>query len=137
MKFREQRGSLNDSMRTCVELKDHAALVEHCRKLLEAWPTAPQVTNNTLWVEKYTDLPDERIGWGKTYIVGVYGYGVLGYTDAPCADKERASIRAAADKAGCPWCGARYTLRSDGKLPFHGDINGVCFGSNKDLSAKP
>lgn len=88
MKFREQRGSLSDSMKTCVELKTRAALVEHCRKLLESY-SAPEVTNKGIWVQLYSAYPDERIGWKETYMVGLSGYGVLGFTDSPCYESEK------------------------------------------------
>jgi hypothetical protein len=87
MIFREHRGSLNDSMKTRVVLPDRATLIEHCRQVLSCWPTAPKVDDSTLWVHIYTDLPDDRTGWIKTYMVGVYGYGVVGFTDGPADEK--------------------------------------------------
>ena len=83
MKFREHRGSLADAMTTCVEIPDQAALVEHCRKLLEPWPTAPSVNNRSLIVKPYYNEVDKRIGWPMTYIVWLKEYGVLGFTDGP------------------------------------------------------
>lgn len=78
MKFREHRGDLAESMETVVELPDHAALLEHIRKLAEPWPTFPSVTAETVHIEPCGR--DERIGW-NTHIVTLDGYGVLGFTD--------------------------------------------------------
>lgn len=81
MKFREHRGTLADAMHTCVELPNHAALVEHCRRLFESFPTAPRVDEHTVKVMLYTTDRDERIGWDNTYIVTLKNHGVLGFTD--------------------------------------------------------
>lgn len=81
VKFREHRGTLADAMQTCVELPDRAALITHCRKLFEAFPTAPLIDNRTIKVMLYMTDPDTRIGWDNTYIVTLKNYGVLGFTD--------------------------------------------------------
>ena len=78
MRFREHRGSLADSMETTVNVADHSALLDHIRKLAQAWPTFPPVTPETVHIKPYGW--DERIGW-DTHIVTLDGYGVLGYTD--------------------------------------------------------
>lgn len=83
MKFREHRGSLDDAMKTCVEIPDGPALLAHCRKLFESWPGVPLINPKSLVVEPYHMMRDERIGWPMTYIVWLKGYGVLGFTDGP------------------------------------------------------
>lgn len=84
MKFREHRGGLADSMQTEVELVDHDALLAHIRHLLRHYPTAPEVTPETVDIQPYSY--DERIGW-TTYIVTLKKYGVVGFTDSPAVAK--------------------------------------------------
>ena len=78
MKFREQRGSLTDSMKTAVDLPDYAALIAHLRKLVPPWSMLP-ISAATVHIKPYGY--DERIGW-DTHIVTLDGYGVLGFTDS-------------------------------------------------------
>ncbi len=78
MKYREHRGGLSESMETVVEVSDREALLEHIRKVAQAWPTFPPVTTETVHIRPYGW--DERIGW-DTHIVTLDGYGVLGFTD--------------------------------------------------------
>lgn len=80
MKFREHKGGLGESMETVVELADHQALLEHLRKLLEPWPSAPPVTEKTLFIKPHCF--DQRNQW-DTHIVFLAGYGVVGMTDGP------------------------------------------------------
>ena len=80
MKFREHRGSLDDSMKTLVEVKDREELMAHLVRILEPWPTAPPVTAETVKIEPY--IYDYRLGW-DSYIVTLKDYGVLGFTDGP------------------------------------------------------
>jgi hypothetical protein len=84
MKFREHRGTLEDSMKTIVELPDRAALIAHCRKLLA--PYGFEFQNSWLHVEPYAWFDSEKPHWDArikwhTYIVTLDGYGVLGFTD--------------------------------------------------------
>jgi hypothetical protein len=74
MKFREHRGSLDDSLLTVVELKDRFALLEHLTSILHR-----PVTEKDVAIVPYTF--DSRIGW-QTYIVTLPGYGVIGFTDS-------------------------------------------------------
>ena len=78
--FRERRDRIEDSLKTLVELKDRAALVEHCRRLIAADGTPP--TPVTFSLVPYALAPDPSSGWASTYLVMVYGYGPIGYTDA-------------------------------------------------------
>lgn len=84
MRFREHRGQLADSMETLVTVEDRAELVEHCKKLLEpysGWVDFWKIRTDELEIKPYMDRPDTRIGWDKTYIVTIPGYGVMGFTD--------------------------------------------------------
>src|SRR5260221_7816002 len=67
--FREQRGSLEESLRTLVTLKDWPELVAHVRRLFSLFP----VREEEISVEPY--VYDTRIGW-ETYIVTVRRQGV-------------------------------------------------------------
>lgn len=80
MKFRAQRGSLASSMKTEVELKDRAALLDHCHRLV--WPFIVFLDED-LDVALYDPNPDFRAGWSRTYVVTIAGYGVIGFTDVP------------------------------------------------------
>lgn len=84
MKFRQHRGGLAESMETLVVLGNWDELKGYIKGLLWSWPTAPEVTDQTLHVKLYVDRGDSRIGWEKTYIVTLDEYGVLGFTDGPC-----------------------------------------------------
>lgn len=81
MRFREHRGGLAESVETLTELSDRNALVNHCQSLLQ--PYSFHFEPSALKVEPYGGK-DTRIGWDETYIVTVEGYGVMGFTDAPC-----------------------------------------------------
>lgn len=79
MKFREHRGSLADSITTEVLLADRKALVEHVENLHLCF--IHNYDFSMLTVKSYHMQPDARIGWDKTYIVSLPGYGPIGYTD--------------------------------------------------------
>lgn len=78
MKFREHRGLLDDSMATCIEVIDRAALVWRCQEILG--PYGFVVTPEKLHIEPYSY--DKRINW-DTHIVTLDGYGVIGFTNGP------------------------------------------------------
>lgn len=78
MKFREHRGTLDDSMATVVDLPDREALIAHCWTLLG--PFKHLFKEADLKVKPY--CMDQRIGW-NTHIVTLANYGVLGFTDGP------------------------------------------------------
>jgi len=69
IKFREHRGTLDDAMKTVVELD----------ATLPALAAFLKVKPKQLQVKKY--VYDDRIGW-DTYIVTVDGQAV-GFTDGP------------------------------------------------------
>lgn len=71
-------------METLVTVKDRAELVEHCKKLLEpysGWTEFWKIRLDELEIKEYFMWPDARIGWDKTYLVTVPGYGIMGFTD--------------------------------------------------------
>lgn len=80
-RFREHRGSITDSKETEVVINNREELVAHCKSIIgETFDFDPE----KLKVEPYYDQPDSRIGWNRTYIVSIDGYGVVGFTDSPC-----------------------------------------------------
>lgn len=76
MKFREHRGSLDDSMATCVELDPtYDALKEHLKAILAYWPLPEHLE---LLIKPYGY--DDRIQW-TSFIVYMEGWGVVGFTN--------------------------------------------------------
>ena len=71
--FREQRGSLEESLKTTVEIASRSELVSHLRRVLRPMP----VDGKGISVRYYTF--DARIGW-PTFLVTVKGMAV-GFTD--------------------------------------------------------
>jgi hypothetical protein len=82
IRYRDHRGSLDDSMATIIELADRAALIAHLRSIYDQkhfgeWPDA------AVKVKPY--CYDERIDW-DTYIVTLND-GAVGFTDGPVPNK--------------------------------------------------
>jgi hypothetical protein len=75
IRFREQRGSLEDSLKTAVNLKDRAALVAHIRALLT--PSGP-IAEEDISLKAYSY--DPRIE-KQTWLVSVRNYGVVGFAE--------------------------------------------------------
>jgi hypothetical protein len=75
-KFREHRGSLEDSMKTVRPCYSFEELYAYCRVLL--WPWYIEFTKEQLHIKPYGY--DERIDW-DTHIVTLDGYGVVGWTN--------------------------------------------------------
>jgi hypothetical protein len=83
MRFRENRGSLDESLKTLVKLENRDALVKHCQKLLAPYNFRfDQSALEILEISPYSSGPDKRTGWKCTYIVRIEGYGVMGFTDS-------------------------------------------------------
>ena len=74
MRFREQRGGLNESLTTVVNLNGRADLIAYLTRLLNPVP----VSSEDVIVKAYGF--DDRIGW-DTYVVSVRNYGVVGFID--------------------------------------------------------
>ena len=79
IKFREHRGTLDDSMKTVIELRDRPQLIRHLRNLL---PTSIEVTEATVTIKFYSGF-DSRIEWRETYMVQIRNFGVAGFIDGP------------------------------------------------------
>lgn len=77
-KYRDHRGTLDDSMQTVREVADFAALFEYLRSDLASFGFT--LTPGMVDIAPYG--VDSRIGW-DTYIVRIDGYGVAGFTDGP------------------------------------------------------
>ena len=91
MIFREHRGGLEESMATCITLPSRHALLLHLRKLL--LPFFVYVTDEKLHIREYNKgRGDARIGWSELYIVTIDGFGVIGWTNAPCGYDEEPEI---------------------------------------------
>jgi hypothetical protein len=87
MLFREHRGGLAESLDTEVQLTDRAALVAHVSQLLDPFGFKFDDRATPIKVEYYGK--DHRIAvWKDTYVVTLAGYGVLGFTNAPCSESD-------------------------------------------------
>lgn len=76
MKFRVHSGSLENSMKSCTEVKDRAELVSYLKSRSSLWNSVKEESINC---EFYGF--DERINW-NTYIL-TDEHGVIGFTDGP------------------------------------------------------
>lgn len=76
--FREHRGSLEESILTMVLFRTKKGLISHCQELLR--PFGMEVTD--VLIKPYSSRPDKRVGWKRTFIVTVEGYGVIGFTNS-------------------------------------------------------
>lgn len=76
MKFREHRGSLEESMATCIDVVDKSELIIHLHKTLEKnWF---KFDDEDVHIAPYSY--DERTGW-HTFIVTIDRFGVVGFTN--------------------------------------------------------
>ena len=74
MRFRFHRGSLADSMTTAVLLEP---TMEALRRHVDRYPC---YDSQSLEVKYYFGKPDERCGWGNTFIVTDHA-GPVGFTN--------------------------------------------------------
>ena len=81
MRFRFHRATLEDSMKTMVEVDTREDLALLINDDLSNYPSAPYIDANLLNIHWYAN--DGRIDWAETYIVYYKGYGVIGFTDGP------------------------------------------------------
>ena len=77
--FRPHKGSLSDSMKEVVNVKDKQALLNKVIHDLWEFNYEGVISKDTLQVKYYCS--DYRIDWNTTYIVTLEGYGVLGFTN--------------------------------------------------------
>ena len=90
MRFREHRGTLAEASKTLVELKDRDALIERCKEIYSnIYQDGCVLDPAKLRARLYAyGMPDDRIGWKKTYLVYVVdakgaSEAILGFTDSP------------------------------------------------------
>lgn len=81
MKFREHRGTHEDSMKTAVEVENFDALVAHIQKIAAPWGV--HVEPLSVQVKPYI---------GETHIVTINGYGVFGFTDGPALPQDEVAL---------------------------------------------
>ncbi len=75
VKFRPHRCSIEDSMKEVREVSSFDDII----KILEE----DELPNENIKIEKIQVIPycfDQRINW-DTFIVFIYGYGVIGFTN--------------------------------------------------------
>jgi hypothetical protein len=77
MKFREHRGGLAESMRTCVDLETKEAFLTHMRRVVQ-----PFVENGAFTLAFKPYGYDDRIGW-DTVLVVLEGHCPIGMMNAP------------------------------------------------------
>jgi hypothetical protein len=86
MLFREHREYLEDSMETLFRYDNHAQLIDHLQSFddFQRRRSDGSIVNLPvkITIKLYSDEPDKRIGWNKTYIVEDKE-GVIGFTDSP------------------------------------------------------
>ncbi len=72
--YRPQRGGLGESMLESVEIKTRRDLLEHLQKTWSG-KLHPDIAlrDSDIEVKLYSDSPDHRIDWQRTYIVMVFG----------------------------------------------------------------
>jgi hypothetical protein len=80
--FRHHRSSLEDSMKTAIEVRSIDDLVLELQKRFTFWVIKP----SDIHIEEYMPWADTRIGWEKTYLVTLSGKGVVGFTNGPLGD---------------------------------------------------
>lgn len=78
IKFREHRGSLDDSMETVIELEGKPELVDIVKNCLNGYGHDLLINKETIRIEPYGY--DKRINW-DTYIITLDGYGVFGFAN--------------------------------------------------------
>lgn len=79
MNLRQHRGSLEESMKTLTVVNNREELLKVMRE--ELAPFGHLVPESYVSVALYSGVPDTRIGWDKTYVVYIDGYGVFGFMD--------------------------------------------------------
>ena len=79
-KFREHRGSLEDSLATERSVKNNSLeeLIACVKASLSTYPV--DVNADTLSVEHYCK-DNRQVGYPETYIVSIKRYGVVGFTN--------------------------------------------------------
>lgn len=80
MRFRMHRGSLDESMKTVIDVDGFNGLAAHIReKFIDFGPT---FDDSQLKIKAYGG-DDARIGWRDVHIVTIDGYGVVSFCEGP------------------------------------------------------
>jgi len=82
MRYRPHKGSLAESLALTVEVNGRDGLLDHIRKELAPWPSAPPHDWKHITIQPYYG-DDDRIGWKDVHIITLDGYGVLGFCEGP------------------------------------------------------
>jgi hypothetical protein len=122
MKFRPQRGGIDEAMKGVVEVDGLAGLIEHLRAIHP--PFGPPFDPDKVIVRPY-DCDDERIGWKDVHIVFIEGWGPVGFCEgAPEPQNKPESVLMAA-LGPCLHCGFDgrpwYEVEQKYDLAFEGD----------------
>jgi hypothetical protein len=80
MRFREHRGSYDESMATQVWLANKEELIGYIKAQLGKYGLS--FDHKKMSISRYHDGKDPRNDW-DTHIVVLANYGVLGFTDGP------------------------------------------------------
>lgn len=78
MRFRMHRGSLDESMKTVVNVDGRAGLAAHIREKFS--DLGPIFEDHQLTIDPYSG-DDDRICWKDVHIVTIIGYGVVGFCE--------------------------------------------------------
>lgn len=82
VQFREHKGSLSDSMKTLKTFNTLDELRLHVMEIMRTYGAS--ISASSIVIEPYSDQPDDRIGWQRTFVVNVVGgdtQGVVGFTN--------------------------------------------------------
>jgi hypothetical protein len=79
IKFREHRGSLEESIKTLKEFKTKEELLDFLNKKFKV---AIHKINSNPYFQHY----DRHADWKETYIITINSGGVLGFTDKPITE---------------------------------------------------
>jgi len=84
IKYRDHRGGLDESMQTLKEFESIEDLKKYVieRSIKEGNPLRfVHMESSHIEIKEYSDGPDKRIGWDKTYIV-IDNVGPIGFCDS-------------------------------------------------------
>lgn len=74
--FRKHRGSLDESMKTCIEVHSFDDLYKIIHEEISPYK---EINRRDVSIKYYCN--DYRINWPNTHIVIIDGFGVIGFTD--------------------------------------------------------
>lgn len=77
-RYRDHRGSLDESLKTTREFTHKRELIEYLQNDLKRYAYFPK--EEEFRIEPYSG-DDDRIGWKDVHIVRINGFGVLGMVE--------------------------------------------------------